>query len=93
MQVVWNLKFSVIFTSIRQKEEGKGEEDKDEDKKEEGERGRGGKEEERKIHGPLRTGLRPLSSVTASRPSLVLQDLGILLTAKAAQPGVSVPPG
>lgn len=45
MQVVWNLKFSVIFTSIRQKEEGKGEEGKDEDKKEEGERGRGGKEE------------------------------------------------
>lgn len=46
MQVVWNLKFSVIFTSIRQKEEGKGKEEKEEDKKkEEGERGRGGKEE------------------------------------------------
>lgn len=45
MQVVWNLKFSVIFTSIRQKEEGKGKEEKEEDKKKEGERGRGGKEE------------------------------------------------
>lgn len=51
MQVVCNLKFSVIFTSIRQKEEGKGEEEKDEDKKkEEGERGRGGKEGETFLH-------------------------------------------